>query len=472
MMPPTMAERRPPNPPAGEDAGATVSTEPTTRTRQPPPEARLVIVYPRALAAVHPLTGAGATIGRQLGAGTTLAVDHGTVSRTHAEIRWDASAGRHTVLDLRSRNGTRLDRKPAVALPKFMADGAVLRLGDVLAVYEAGLATDDAPAVSRDALPGRSLAARRLRADVMRAAGERSPVLILGETGVGKESVAGELHRLSGRRGPLVAVNCAALSPQLFESQLFGHVRGAFTGATQEHAGLFRAAAGGTLFLDELGELPLDFQPKLLRAVELGEVIAVGGTQRVGVDVRVIAATNRALEHDVEHGKFRRDLHARLARCEIGVPPLRARRADLIDWLDRFHRVRCEQHGPSAALDFEVDAVEALLLAAWPDNLRGLQRLVQAVAPSGGRIVCDALPRWATAVDDEPSEPVAGERPVGGLAGKSLLRARPTRDELVAALADHKWSLRATAKFYGRDRKQIVRWVDMYAIEIPWRNED
>src|SRR5690606_21362403 len=214
-----------------------------------------------------------------------------------------------------------------------------------------------APTVSYEALPGTSMPAQRLRAAVAAAASDRAPVLVLGETGVGKEKIAAELHRLSGRQGPLVAVNCAALSAQLIESQLFGHVRGAFTGATQERAGLFRAATGGTLFLDELGEMPLELQPKLLRAVELGEVVAVGSTQPHRVDVRLIAATNRSLTDEVVAGRFRRDLYARLALWEIAAPPLRSRRADIIDWIDRLHRLWWEPRGePPAPLDLSVEA--------------------------------------------------------------------------------------------------------------------
>src|SRR6185295_11015283 len=169
------------------------------------------------------------------------------------------------------------------------------------------------------------------------AATDPAPVLLHGESGTGKERIAGELHRLSGRKGRLIAVNCAALSRELVESQLFGHQKGAFTGATELHPGYFRAAQGGTLFLDEIGELSLEVQPKLLRAIQQGEVQAVGSTQPAHVDVRVVAATNRELQQAVNAGQFRADLYARLSLWELRVPPLRERRADLFPWIDRLH---------------------------------------------------------------------------------------------------------------------------------------
>src|SRR5262249_13842254 len=154
---------------------------------------------------------------------------------------------------------------------------------------------DDESAADGDALPGRSAAATALRAALAEAASDQAPVLLVGETGVGKERAAEELHRLSGRAGPLVRVNCAALAPQLVEDQLFGHVRGAFTGAGDDQPGLLRAADGGTLVLDEVGELPAELQPKLLRALEERQVAPLGSTRAVRVDVRVVAATNRDL---------------------------------------------------------------------------------------------------------------------------------------------------------------------------------
>ncbi|HEY0135542.1 MAG TPA: sigma 54-interacting transcriptional regulator, partial [Nannocystis sp.] len=282
----------------------------------------------------------------------------------------------------------------------------------------------------------------------------------------GKERVAGELHRLSGRRGPLVVLNCAALSPLLVESQLFGHVRGAFTGATGEHPGLFRAAHGGTLFLDELGELPLDLQPKLLRAVEDGEVVAVGSTQRHRVDVRLVAATNRSLCDEVEAGRFRRDLYARLALWELHVPPLRARRTDLLGWIDRLHHAWGAQRGHTTpAFEFETDALERLLLHRWPDNLRGLKRFVHERGAATGPVQLASLPAWLR--PGSSSSASASALPVPEDRSIRPQRPRPTREDLLAALEAHGWNVRATARHFERDRKQISRWIEMYEVTIP-----
>jgi hypothetical protein len=263
---------------------------------------------------------------------------------------------RHLVRDLGSRNGSAIHGAPLGEIPRALDDNAVLRLGDVLAVYERTRgAVVDSPLVDRDAVPGDALAILAFRTALARAARDPSPVLILGESGSGKERSAAELHRLSGRPGPLVALNCAALSPQLIESQLFGHQRGAFTGATAAQPGLFRAAERGTLWLDEIGELPLDLQPKLLRAIESGEILPIGATAHQRVDVRVIAATNRVLADEVVAGGFRRDLYARLALWELALPPLARRRVDILPWLERLAAAWSTARGLPAPPAFALD---------------------------------------------------------------------------------------------------------------------
>jgi DNA-binding NtrC family response regulator len=472
-----MRPRRPEHPPHAVDIEETAPAEGNPRASASTTATRLVVVYPRTHAGVHLLDEHEAVLGRHAGHAAQVAVAHPTVSRRHATLRWDPDARRHSLADLGSRNGTWLNQQPVSALPRYLDDQAIVRVGSVIAVYEREDGTVvDPPAVSRTAVPGDSLAVQKLRAAIGRAGPDPSPALILGETGAGKESVAAELHRLSGRRGPQMTINCAALSPQLVESQLFGHTRGAFTGATQEHPGMFRAAHGGTLFLDELGELPIDLQPKLLRAVELGEVVAVGSTQTHRVDVRLVAATNRSLLADIEQGKFRRDLYARLALWEIAVPPLRARRSDLLGWIDRLHAAWAAQRDRAdlPPLEFQPDAAEALLLQSWPDNLRGLQRFVHACSA-----IADPVPIHRAELGPWLANDLRLE--TSGLAiptvahtfnNKKNPRPRPTREALLAILQSNGWSIRATAKHYERDRKQISRWIEMYAIDVPNRSEE
>jgi transcriptional regulator with GAF, ATPase, and Fis domain len=291
-------------------------------------------------------------------------------------------------------------------------------------------------------------------------------VLILGETGTGKERLARELHRLSGRPGKLVALNCAALNAQLVESQLFGHARGAFTGASEAQPGLFRAAHEGTLFLDEVGELPLETQPKLLRALQEGEVLAVGATQPVRVDVRIVAATHRDLGRAVAAGTFREDLYARLAMVELALPPLRDRRVDLLGWIDRLAQAWAERRGVAGTFRFDADAAEALLRFAWPLNLRGVERLVHDLGAShapGAVITRGALPRWLVATDgDGPADP-APRTPDDDDDAPPAARDRvPTRDEFTRAFHELGGSVHALARRFGRDRRQIYRWIEAH----------
>ena len=199
------------------------------------------------------------------------------------------------------------------------------------------------------------------------------PVLIMGDSGTGKEVVAQLLHRWSGRPdGPMVAANCAGLPESLIESELFGHTKGAFTGADAPRQGLFRAANGGTLFLDEIGELPLHLQPKLLRAIETGQITPVGSETPVPVDTRLVAATNRDLSEAVEAGQFRDDLYYRINVVELVVPPLGQRREDILPLAKRFGTEFA--NGP---IRFSPQAVNCLLAHAWPGNVRELRNAIQ-----------------------------------------------------------------------------------------------
>ena len=397
-------------------------------------------------------------------------LDDRTVSRRHVAITRDAEGG-VIAMDLGSRNGSLLDgtRLPP-RQPRPLAHGAVLRVGRHLFVFEDADVADEPSPIDTDALPGRSAAATALRAAIARCAADPSPVLVLGETGTGKERIVREIHRLSGRRGPLVSLNCAELNAQLIESQLFGHVKGAFTGAVDAQAGLFRAAHGGTLFLDEIAELPVELQATLLRAIEEGEVRPVGSTRTHRVDVRVVAATHRDLVRRVEREEFRRDLYARLALWEVRAPPLRERRADILHWVRRLFAAWRDDRGLDRKLTFEldVDAAELLVLHDWPLNLRGVVRVVHQLAPRAhgshalsGAQIADALGIPAPAVRLPSMTPTPAP---------AFARPKPkppqSAEELASALEKH-GSVRAVARHYERDRRQVYRWLERFGLEPP-----
>ncbi|MBL4850116.1 MAG: sigma-54-dependent Fis family transcriptional regulator [Planctomycetes bacterium] len=213
------------------------------------------------------------------------------------------------------------------------------------------------------------------------AAPSKATVLLEGESGTGKESLAALVHALSGRSGPLIKVNCASLAPGVLESELFGHERGAFTGAIQQRKGRFELACGGTLLLDEVSEVSTDVQAKLLRVLEEEELERVGGSETVSLDVRIVASTNRDLRAEVKHGRFREDLYFRLAVFPISVPPLRDRKGDLAALVEHF--VARFGH-ESAARGFTPAALEFLSSHHWPGNVRELENLVRRALLLGG----------------------------------------------------------------------------------------
>lgn len=215
------------------------------------------------------------------------------------------------------------------------------------------------------------------------------PVLILGESGTGKELVARSVHFLGPRRNrPFVPVDCSALAPTLIESELFGHVRGAFTGATHSKQGIMEAADGGTLFLDEIGDLPVDLQAKLLRAIQEKEVKPVGSTERVSISTRVIAATNRDLEYAVRNGKFRQDLYFRLNVVQIKLPPLRERKSDIRLLVNHFLEKLVEEDRSVPAIS--EDAMAWLLAYDWPGNVRELENVIERALSLGSGPVLQA----------------------------------------------------------------------------------
>jgi two-component system, NtrC family, response regulator GlrR len=444
------------------ESRSTVSLE---RPRAPDalPEARLTVVHPPELGGATRISGPIA-LGRKADDGVVV-LAHPTVSRRHVAI--DARGGAFFARDLDSHNGSWLGGAPLGAGDAPLADQAVLRVGDVVLVFEEAPLGDAVRCpVSRDEVPGDAVAIERMRRDLARAAADAAPLLIVGETGTGKERIAAEAHRVSGRRGPLVSLNCAALSPQLVESQLFGHVKGAFTGAGEAQPGLFRAAERGTLFLDEVGELSAELQAKLLRAIQEREVLAVGATRPVRVDVRVVAATHRELAAAAEAGAFRRDLYARLSLWELHVPALRRRRVDVLGWIERLDALHRRERGLDGRLALTAGAAEALVLADWPLNLRAIDRLVRQFAEAGEPLRADQVPAWvrAAAAGAAGSGSAAATATATESADEAPKPPVPSREEFVAAYEKLGGSVRALARHFQRDRRQIYRWVEQYGL--------
>jgi two-component system, NtrC family, response regulator GlrR len=251
-----------------------------------------------------------------------LVIADAAMSKFHCEIR--ITSGAAVVRDLGSRNGTLVDRVPVIEAP--LRDGALLALGRTELRFNVGTRNVEIPLSPSDRfgrLIGRSQAMRAAFAVLEGMAASHSTVLLQGESGTGKDLAAESIHQASARRdGPFVVVDCSAIPANLLEAELLGFEAGAFTGATRQRIGAFEAADGGTLLLDEIGELALDLQPKLLRAIERREIQRIGGTQRIATDVRIIAATNRNLRAEVNARRFRSDLYFRLAVLVVTLPAL------------------------------------------------------------------------------------------------------------------------------------------------------
>lgn len=310
------------------------------------------------------------------GAGQDVRLSDSLVSEVHFELRLSEQG--LALCDLGSRNGTWVGRARllgAVELREgasFFVGGSRIRV-TAIEQGKVSVSKDD----SLCGMYGRSVEMRRLFALLRKLAPTKLEVLIEGETGVGKEGVARALHELSGRKGQFLPLNCGAVPRELAEGLLFGHKKGAFTGAS-ESAGAFESADGGTLFLDEIGELPLDLQPKLLRVIDQQEVVRIGEHGARKVDVRVVCATHRNLGGMVAEGAFREDLFYRVATMRIEVPSLRERREDIPGLARLFLRAHAEEKGWAPKLSD--DAAAELGRADWKGNVRQLKAVVRCVA--------------------------------------------------------------------------------------------
>jgi DNA-binding NtrC family response regulator len=315
-----------------------------------------------------PVTSAGVVVGKDPTCDGTL--DDPFVSARH--LRIEPHGTRWSLVDLGSTNGTFISgaRVSRAELPL----GVPVQLGDAEIVLEAREAPEPARAEAFEGMISRDPAMRQVFELVERVGPADAAVTILGETGTGKELVARALHHRSGRRdGPFIPVNCSAIAESLIESELFGHEKGAFSGAERMRKGAFEEADRGTIFLDEIGELPLDLQPKLLRVLELGEVKRVGASRPITVNVRIVAATHRDLRARVRAGKFREDLFYRLCVVPVTVPPLRQRTGDVRALAEAFLQ-RASPRG--LVLRWSPEALAKLEAYDWPGNVRQLRNVV------------------------------------------------------------------------------------------------
>ncbi len=300
-----------------------------------------------------------------------------TISRFHCELR--AADGAVTIVDTGSRNGTYVDGVRVAEA--WLHAGAILTLGNTKLTFELASEPVKLPVSTHDKfgiMVGRSFAMRRAFSLLERAAASNATVLLGGETGTGKEAAAESIHRESARRdGPFIVVDCGAIPANLLESELFGHEKGAFTGADRQRLGAFEEANGGTLFLDEIGELEPELQPKMLRVLEKKEIKRVGSSKYIPVDVRVIAATNRNLRAEVNAKNFRSDLYYRLAVVEVPLPAVRERLEDLPILVNAILERLGATSPHEVALVRSREFLNTITRHSWPGNVRELRNYVE-----------------------------------------------------------------------------------------------
>ncbi|HEY0985397.1 MAG TPA: sigma 54-interacting transcriptional regulator [Kofleriaceae bacterium] len=419
-----------------------------------------------------------------LGDGTTMVGTHAdndlvlsdaTVSRYHLEIRLRRDG--IEVRDLDTTNGTK--HGGAKVGQVILVGPARLRLGkntelDVEPV-DSDVVLGEWPGDRFGDVLGATAPMKRLFALLAKAATTDATILLTGETGTGKEALAEAVHQLSHRaKGPFVVVDCGSIPHELIASELFGHARGAFTGASGDKQGLIAAASGGTLLLDEIGELALDLQPQLLRVLDRHQVRRVGETQAIDVDIRVIAATHRDLRAMVRAGQFREDLYYRLAVVAAPVPPLRDRKADIPALATCF----AERMGRGAFAQ-SPSLIEQLEHHDWPGNVRELRNVVERALSLGDASLSDLGGPPVRAGGTEPPDASSAMRPSAPAPGassdvldlpfkeaKAALVESFERDYLTALLARHRGNISRAAAEAGIDRNYLHRLVKKYGLEV------
>ncbi len=460
----------------GESTETTLTYPKPFKENQPLPTLRVLFEANRGIVdrpARYIDDGQTVVIGRSAGDGGLELADR-RASRQHAVIQ--AALGAIHILDT-SSNGTFVNGQRIETA--VLNDGDIIRVGDsfMLLRYVPSGITD----VTIEGMLGKAPSMCALRRTIATVAATNATVLILGESGTGKELVARALHDLSKRSGHFIAVNCSAIPETLAESQFFGHVAGAFTGATTDHRGYFRDANEGTLFLDEIGEMPRKLQPKLLRVLEDSVVTPVGATRSAPVDIRVVAATNLNLHGAIDDGYFRGDLYARLAEITIPTPPLRDRREDILPILER-------ALGPNAPR-LSPELVSGLLLHPWRFNVRELVKIATQLriygataeqlelamvdsrldyaseASSPGMVPVQPTPTPAPA--PAPAAPATATAPAKRRSRTTGAQEEiPSRDALVSLVSESKGNISELSRKLGRSRRQIYRYLEKYGIDL------
>jgi transcriptional regulator with PAS, ATPase and Fis domain len=407
-----------------------------------------------------------ATIGSA--GGNELVLTDKATSRIHCEIVVDEKG--YQLRDLDSKNGTLLDGVRIIAA--YLKATSVITLGDTKVQFtpadenaEIALAAED----RFGKLVGPSLEMRALFAILQKVSPQDVTVLIEGESGTGKEMVAQEVHAHSPRKDePFVVFDCGAVPENLMESELFGHVKGAFTGATSDRTGAMQLASGGTLFLDEIGELGKELQPKLLRALETKEVRPVGGSKSIQCDVRLVAATNRDLQEEVKRGHFREDLYFRLNVVRVRVAPLRRRKEDIGPLVEHFLRAAAAKGGVRATVP--PDVIALLANHNWPGNVRELKNFVdrfRVFAPSdaaGAAQLLDPSDRTGSAgAAGGPSAPMRFDIPYKD--AKSILVETFEVEYCRRLLERHGGNVSAASREAGIHRKYLEELVKKHALK-------
>lgn len=434
--------------------------------------ASLQLVYERPKGIVdvvsYPVSDGSTSIGRALKSKSDISLPNDKrVSRVHAKIQYCKRTWMARIADANSRNGTFVNGQTVTETALF--DGDVIRIGDSFFVFR--FQPHDEEDFDVPTIVGVCPGIRKARSNIGLIGPTEATVLLMGETGTGKELVARALHSVSGRGGPFVAVNCSAIPESLAESQLFGHLAGAFTGAQTEQSGFFRSAHGGTLFLDELGELSATIQPKLLRALDEHAVVPVGTSEPINCDVRVISATDSDLPRQVSVKDFRGSLYARLSEISINIPPLRDRREDILLLIR--HRL-----GPPAS-KMSPKLAEALLLYSWPYNVREILEVATELRIRGADKDTLDLSLVGHRLDEElkgdvsfnpqpvrpapPSDPLDVESTAGD--ETEPLWLTPSRQMLEDLLREHKGNISAVSRESGRSRRQVKRWIEQYDLD-------